>query len=461
MRRRHAVPPVIERASADDLMQFAADVGPVREQVGAVLVLDAGGSFDPGRAAQAVADRLASVRRFRQRLTRSPLGCGRPIWVDDPAFDPGRHVAVVTCPPPGDETALLGEAVALVTTPLTPGAPPWRAVVVTGLSGSRAAVVVLFHHVLADGIGGLAVLERLVDTTATGTTPHEPPADFPRPPPTPRQLAAQAWSARARALSRLPAAFRTLARDIAVIHRTGRPRVSPSSLNRPTGARRRAVVVRAGLDDVRATAHQAGATVNDVVLAAVAGALRELVLRRGEQVPVLVASVPVARRTSTTTADLGNRLGGIVVPLPVCADRYERLRLTATATRARKDAPGDLLVGAVFRSIGALGLTHRFVYHQRMVSTFITDLRGPARQLTLLGHRVVEILPLTHLTGNVTVTFAALSYDGALAITVTADPDACPDMDDLADLLHAELDGFAAEASHATPDTVLTPGRGA
>src|SRR5512132_191141 len=125
--------PVIERASADDLMQLAADVGPVREQVGAVVVLDARDGLDAGHAAQAAADRLGSVSRLRQVLTRTPFGCGRPIWVDDPGFDPRRHVTVVPCLGSGDETAMLAQAVRLVATPLPAAMPPWRAVVVTGL----------------------------------------------------------------------------------------------------------------------------------------------------------------------------------------------------------------------------------------------------------------------------------------------------------------------------------------
>ncbi len=435
--------PLVERVGPDDLMQLAADVGPVREQVGAVLVLEAGARFDAGQAADVVADRLGEVPRFRQVLRRVPLGCGRPIWVDDPGFEARRHVRVVPCRGPGDEADLLAEAVALVTEPLAAAAPPWRAAVVTGLTGSRAAVVVVFHHVLADGIGGLAVLGRLGDPADGVPGRSAVPADFPRPTPGRRRLAADAWAAHARGLSRVPAAVRSLPEQVAEVHRTGRLRASPSSLNRLTGRRRQAVVVRTELRGARAVAHAQRATVNDVVLAAVAGALRELLLRRGEPVPVLVASVPVARRTHTTAAELGNELGGMVVPLPVDVDRSERLRRTAAVTRTRKAAPGgEALMGPIFRLMGALGLVGRFVNRQHMVSTFVTNLRGPAQQLMVVGRPVLEILPVSHLTGNVTVTFAALSYAGRVVVTVTADPDACPDLDDLATLLQAELDAF-------------------
>ena len=452
---RSSAPP-IERASADDLMQLAADVGPVREQVGAVLVLEAGGGFDAAAAARTVARRLGVVPRFGQLLVRTPPGCGRPVWLDDPGFDSRLHVGLTTCPPPGDETALLAEAVRLVTEPLPEGKPPWRAAVVTGLADGRAALVVVFHHVLTDGIGGLAVLEELVDGPAeeAADPAAEPesasirrPTGSPRAMPTPWQLAEDAWSARLRALARAPTATRRLVADVGAMRRTGMPRAGASSLNQPTGPHRRAVVVRTELDLVRAAAHAQGATVNDVVLTAVAGALRNLLLQRGEDVPTIVASVPVSRRTATTTEDLGNRLGGMVVPLSVATDRAERLRAIAAETRTRKSTPGELLMGPVFRLVGALGLTKRFVYHQHMISTFVTDLRGPPRPLTVLGCPVLEILPVSHLTGNVTTTFAALSYASGLVVTITADPQACPDLDALAGLLQAELDALAGTGS--------------
>lgn len=453
LRRPHARGPVIERASADDLMQLAVDVGPVPEQVGAVVLLDAGEGFDPGRAAALVARRLGTVPRLRQVLRPVPFGCGRPIWVDDTGFDAQRHIAVVACRPPGDEPALLAEAVSLVTEPLRPGSPPWRVAVLTGLADGRVAIVVVFHHVLADGIGGLAVLERLVDTRPTDAPAEAAPTvdeNFPRPAPSPRELAIDAWTSRLRACLRVPATARIVAHDVVAMTRLGLPRASASSLNRPTGWRRRAVVARADLTDVRAFARDNDATVNDVVLASVAGALRELVVRRGESVPLLVASVPVARRTSTTADEIGNQLSGTVVGLSTHADGTERLRETAAQTRLRKQTSSDLLLGSVFRVVAALGLTRRFVSNQRMVTTFVTDLRGPALPLTFLGRPVLEVIPIGHLTGNVTTTFAALSYAGTLVITVVADPEACPDLDDLAAFLQAELDAVPRLANVPT-----------
>ncbi len=174
---------LIERASPDDLMLLASDVGPAPMQAGAVLVLDAGPDFDVAAAKATLAARITAVPRLRQRLVRAPLGCGRPFWVDDQAFDIEAHVRSVPCQPPGDEAALLERVTATATQPLPWSRPLWSATFLTGLASGRVAIIVIFHHVLADGIGGLAVLASLVDgAPGAASVPLPAPAPFPRPP---------------------------------------------------------------------------------------------------------------------------------------------------------------------------------------------------------------------------------------------------------------------------------------
>ncbi|HMA46248.1 MAG TPA: wax ester/triacylglycerol synthase domain-containing protein, partial [Frankiaceae bacterium] len=367
--------PVIERASPDDLMQLACDVGPVPMQVGAVLVLAAGPAFDVSAAEDVIAERITAIPRLRQVLVRVPIGCGRPIWVDDATFDIRRHVRCVTCQPPGDEAALLGTAVAIAAEPLPSSRPLWSATFVTGLIGSRVALVVVFHHVLADGIGGLAVLANLVDGV-----PVAAPAPFPRPAPARRQLAVDALGARCEALARLSAALRALRPAVAELSPAGTARVPRTTLNRPTGPCRRITVTRADLGRIRDVAHAHGGTVNDAVLTAVTGALRALLARRGEPVDDLVVSVPVSGRTSSTAARLGNRVGVMPVSLPAGGDRLARLERIAAITRAHKTArrgASAALLGPVFRALAALGVLRWSVNRQRLVHTFATNLRGP------------------------------------------------------------------------------------
>jgi diacylglycerol O-acyltransferase len=433
---------VIERVSPDDMMQLACDVGPLPMQVGAVLVLDVAPEFDVSAAEATIAERITAIPRLRQTLVRVPIGCGRPIWVDDATFDISRHVHRVICPPPGDDAAMLSAAAAVAAQPLPRCRPLWSATFVTGLTGARVALVVVFHHVLADGIGGLAVLVNLVDGM-----PSTAPGPFPRPAPARRQLAIDALGARRGALTRPVAALRTLRAAIVELNPAAAARVPKTTLNKPTGTGRRITVTRTDLGRIRDVAHAHRATVNDVVLTAVAGALHSLLADRGEALDDLVASVPVSGRAATATTQLGNRVGVIPVRLPVRGRRLARLAQIAAITRAHKTAnrgASAALLRPMFRSLAALGVLRWLVNHQRLVHIFVTNLRGPSEQQRLAGAVISDVLPVTTITGNVTISFAVLSYAGTLVVVIVADPDCHPDLDTLTAMLQEELDSFAA-----------------
>jgi WS/DGAT/MGAT family acyltransferase len=427
-------------------MQLAFDVGPAPMQVGAVLELEAGVDLAAARAV--LADRIAAVPRLRQVLMRPPPGCGRPVWVDDARFDLGHHVRQVTCPGPGDERALGRLAAAIVAEPLSFARPLWVAVLVTGLARGEAALVIVFHHVMADGVGGMALLSRLVDGVAPGEGPP-----FPLPPPSWRRLAEEATRQRLRTLRRLPT---TLAR-IWKARRGLRPppthRPAATSLTRRTGTIRDVLIARVPLAAVVATAHRVAGSVNDVVLAAVGGALGALLEERGEVVDRLVVSVPVSARTAGTV-DLGNRVGVMPVPLPTGGDRRDRLTEIAALTAARKEgnrrSSPDLLQ-PLFRGLAALGLMRPLIDRQRLVDTLVTNVRGPGDPVTILGRRVTAIVPVANVTGNVPLAFAVLSYAGALTVAVVVDPVAVPDAERLTMLLQAELNGLIAQSEASPP----------
>jgi hypothetical protein len=183
--------------------------------------------------------------------------------------------------------------------------------------------------------------------------------------------------------------------------------------------------------------------VNDVVLTAVAAALRALLSTRGEDVDRFVVSVPVSARLHATAADLGNQVGVIPIEVPATGDATVRLAAIAERTRAAKQtsrAASTALLGPVFRLLARLGIFQWFIDRQRLVHTFVTNLRGPDVQLTFLERPIVDVIPVAVVTGNVTVSLAVLSYAGGLDITLIADPDACPDLDVLRDALQGELD---------------------
>ena len=143
----------IERASSADLAFLAMDTGKIPQHI-AVIFLDRPGDLSLSQLRQIISDRIRALPRLRQRLITVPLGYGRPVWVDDPDFDIDRHVREVPCRAPGDERALLDTALSVIMEPLPRTAPLWSMFLITGLAGGAAAVVVVLHHVLADGLGG-------------------------------------------------------------------------------------------------------------------------------------------------------------------------------------------------------------------------------------------------------------------------------------------------------------------
>jgi len=438
----------VDRASPADLMQLATDVGPAPMHVGAVLVLDTGPGFNVQEAQRLLGERIHAVPRLRQRLRRAPPGCGRPFWADDPAFDLRHHVRQLPCPPPGGERALLEVAAAVTGEPLPRSRPLWSAAFVTGLADGGTGLVIVMNHVLADGIGGLAVLARLVDE-APGLPPGDPrAAGFPVPAPGARTLAADAWAGRARGLTHPARSVRTIRQGLAELGGARRPprRLPPTSLNRPTGSQRRLDVIAADLAAIRDLGHAHGGTVNDVILAAIAGALRALLASRGEQLELVTASVPVSARQAATGGQLGNQVGVMPVTLPTRGDLAARVTRIAAITRERKTATrgtSAALLGPPFRLLAPTGLLRWFFNRQRLIHTFAANLRGPAESLTFASAPVRAVIAIPNTTGNVTVTFGVLSYAGTLRITVLSDPSRVPDVAVLTAGLHQEL-GSAA-----------------
>jgi hypothetical protein len=180
-----------------------------------------------------------------------------------------------------------------------------------------------------------------------------------------------------------------------------------------------------------------------VILTAVSGALHALLRDRGENVVRFVISVPVSGRRDSDAAGLGNRVAIMTVPVIVAGDPYQRLSAVARTTRDRKPAASResaALLGLAFRALARLGAMRWFVDRQRLITTFVTNLRGPQARLSFLGAPVADVIPVSSISGNVTVGFAVLSYAGALVVTVVADPRHCPDLPDLVSHLRAELD---------------------
>lgn len=165
---------------------------------------------------------------------------------------------------------------------------------------------------------------------------------------------------------------------------------------------------------------------------------------RGEHADGFVISVPVSGRTRTEDGALGNEVGVQPVYVPAVGRATTRLDAIAGSTQTGRRPTGRgasaALLGAAFRMLARVGLFAWFVDRQRMVHTFVTNLRGPAEPLALNGVRISDLIAVSPIAGNVAVAFAALSYCGRLTVTVIADPGACPDLSVLGHALQRELD---------------------
>jgi diacylglycerol O-acyltransferase / wax synthase len=432
----------IDRLSNADLAFLAMDSGGVPEQLAAVLVLD--GPVDAAAAERVLTERVARIPRLRQRLARTPPGCGRPVWVDDLAFDMRRHLRRVRCRPPGDEAALVDTAVALVIEPLPRDRPLWRAALIDGVAGGDTALLLVVHHVLADGLGGLAVLAQLVDG------PHPAvPTGFPRRPPSTAAIAADAVRSRLRAAREIRLSWRRLRRAMTAGGGLTPPRAAQCSLNRPIGPRRRAVIAHADLQGFRQTAHRYGGTVNAALLAAVSDALNHVLSGRGEALDDIVVAVPVAGRAAADGARLGNQVAPLLVSVPTTGRLPDRIARVAEAVRRHRTlatGPAPIAVlGPLFRLTAALGGYRWYMTHQHRLHTLVSFVRGPRQPVRFAGAEVRGIIPLV-VGGatNITVAFVALSYGDTLTVAAVADPDRCPDLAALGRALQEELDNLAS-----------------
>lgn len=295
--------PFIERAGPADLAFLAMDTRKVPEQFAVILILERPGDLGLLELHKVIGGRIPALPRLRQRLIKVPPGCGRSVWVDDLDFTIDRHVRAVSCRPPGDEAALLDTALSVIMTPLPKDHPLWSIVLITGLADGAVAIVVVLHHVLADGLGGLNVLAALVDP---GASPAAVP--FPRPPPSRASLAQDAWMMRLAGIRRMAGSWRSLRRGMLAGGGLHPQRATPCSLVQRTGPRRCVAVLKLDRARIAAAAHRCGATANDAVLVAVAAAFHEILLSRGEYVDPIVVTVPVSGRGPGGDREAGNLL---------------------------------------------------------------------------------------------------------------------------------------------------------
>lgn len=437
----------VERVSATDRVYHELSRVGLAERLAAVLMFDDDVSFDLDDLRRILGGRIRAVPRLRQRVVKVPVGCGGPVWLDDPHFDLATHVTQVWLPPGSDEDDLLQACLRVVASGPPRTGPAWSAVLVHR-HGAGPALVITLDHCLADGIGGLAVLAAFVD-------PGLPPGDpgFPRPLPARAELFADTWRRRASALSRFPRALRELRSALTAAGGIRPAPVSHCTLVHPTGPRRSLATLTFPAADLTQAAHRHGVTTNDLILTAVGGALGTFLEARGEAVAApLTLVVPASGRASRPAgASMGNLVTPILVEVPTRGPQLARLLRVAQQTSRKKASaqgrPLTALLGWPFRLFIRLGGYGRYLHHQRRFHSLVTHVRGPGEVLHLAGHPIRRAVPLSVAGGsNLAVHFAVLSYAGTVTVTVLVDADRVPEVAQLREALCAEVELFLRES---------------
>ena len=443
--------------------------------IGAALVFDplpGGGTPMIGEVREHLEQRLDLLPRYRQKLGRPRTGgLAWPFWERDQRFEIDAHVRHATLPWPGDEREFLDWISDFYSHRLDRSRPLWEIALLDGLADGRWALVSKTHHCLVDGVGSVGIIVLLLDTEPAPrkpSAPHAPVSDLvetrpgwlARPPQTIGQMTGAGLAATRAGAHMLMHPRDALERSQSVIDLLVRDELiaAPrSSLNVAIGATRRIATVHVQLQDVQNVRLALGGTVNDVVLCAVTGGLRALLLARGEDPPRrgLRAMVPVNIRREQDHDQLGNKVSSLFVELPVAqADPLHRYQLVRATAQERKASGQALAADAVTRLTGlAPPVLHthlaRAMSAKRLFNITITNIPGSPRRVYAFGAPLIEAIPIVPLPAEHAVAIAAASYAGGLTFGLYADRATMPDLDVLRNGIHTSLLELAALA-HAT-----------
>ncbi|HVP31900.1 MAG TPA: wax ester/triacylglycerol synthase family O-acyltransferase [Myxococcota bacterium] len=411
------------------------------------------GAIDLGRIVDYVASRLHHIPRYRQRVAPAPLG-SHPLWVDDARFNLRYHVRHTRLPRPGSERILKRTCARILEQRLDLSKPPWELWLVEGLDDGRVALISKTHHCMIDGVSGVDLLSILM-TPEPLEKIEAPPVWLPRRGPTALEYATSEAVARIAGAAHLVGAIgrvitdegharselgeRLAAAGRVVAHTLAGS--TPTPLNRPVGPHRRFDWLPMSLDEVDFVRSRLGGSVNDVVLATVAGAMRRF-LKHTRQTDVdrlrFKVMAPVSLRSAHEHTGTGNRVAAWFVPLPLAErDPVKRLAKVIETTadlKQRHEALGAETITQVVEWLGAtpIALGGRFLQEsQPPFNMVVTNVPGPRGPLYFLGARMLEAHPMVPLLGNLPVGIALFSYLRTLSWGFTADWELFPDLHDL------------------------------
>ena len=393
-----------------------------------------------------VAGRLCRAPRYRQRLAPVPLGLSDPIWVDAEDFDVQQHVIHSSA---ADLTDVVD---AVMSVPLRRDRPLWEIWVADELADGRIGIVGKAHHCMVDGIAAVELASLLLDPE-----PVPPPAAedgwLPEPAPGDLDLLASAVRDRLRDGIRLATApaelarapFRALERAVQAVDALGSslsPATAAGGLNEPISPERHLARLSRRMDELKAVKVSFGTTINDVLLAVVAGGLRNFMLWRGIEPRPLKTMVPVNVREDDAVGDLGNRISFIFVDLP-CDEpdpsrRLLNVHLATSERKRRGDAKGGdaMLRAFAYTPRPVQAVVSRLVASPRTFNLTVSNIPGPQEPLYMLGCELEEAYPVVPLADRHALSVGVTTIRDGAFFGLYADRATLPD----ADVLAAEID---------------------
>lgn len=442
-----------ERLRARDLTFLAAERPTAPRHNATVEIFAPGGSgFDYQRLVDLIGDRISFVPRYRQRVLEVPGRLANPVWVDDEHFDLAYHVRRSALPRPGSDDQLFELVSRIVSRPLDRTRPLWEIYFVEGLSDDRVAILYKSHQALVDGVHTVDLGQLLLDVAPEPKvlepddwTPHLTPsapallAGAVRDTLTERGTLVE--SATAAASSAVHAATRARKRTRRVVKALTGGQDRGSAMIGPLGQHRRIVTVETRLADYRRVREVHGGTVNDVILATIAGALRAWLMTRTESLSGLReirALVPVSVIDDELEAtSLGSQIAAHHVSLPISeASPVVRLHQVSYSFQAHKDTgrsvAANRLAGiagfapTTFHAIGSRVASDEL---RRGYHLSVTNVPGPQAPLYAAGARMLATYPVPPLFGGHPMAIGVTSYDGRVFYGITADRDLLPDVD--------------------------------
>lgn len=440
--------------------------------VGATFVFDpseleGGYSFD--RVKEMIRNRLHKLAPFRWRLVEVPFGLHHPIWIEDPDFDLDHHVRRATVREPGGKAELATFAAEMMSHQLDRRRPLWEIHIVEGLENGHVAMVSKTHHAAIDGASGVELSANLLDLGPEPPVFDEPHWEPDRVP-TDEEMLNYAINSLARQPAKLGVAIKETTEAMARIRsrrlsdRTEAPQVPFSaprtSLNVPISAARSIAFTEVRLDDIKTIRAALGGTVNDVVLAICAGALRRYLVEGDELPPEpLVAMVPISVRSSDQKEAMGNRVTNMFVELATHhADAAERLTTIQESTKKSKQVAsaigGDTLSNWVEFAPPVLAANAARLYssmklaqrHKPLFNLTISNVPGPNVALYSTGARMISWYPMGPIFDGAGLNITVMSYLGVMHFGLVACRETVRDVWQLADYVTAASDELLAAA---------------